>query len=76
MIVLLPKKYTSRIVLQNSELTAKYQHPLVQIGQKIPEGLDLQMGVPVQNKLSVCDRAEDVKCRSRLNRKRKRIGHL
>ena len=46
-VVLLPKKYTSRIVLQNSELTAKYQHPLVQIGQKIPEGLDLQMGVPV-----------------------------
>ena len=41
----MPQKYTSRIVLQNSELTAKYQHPLVQIGQKIPEGLDLQMGV-------------------------------
>ena len=40
-------KNTSKIVLQNSELTAKYQHPLVQIGQKIPEGLDLQMGVPV-----------------------------
>ena len=39
--------YTSRIVPQNSELTAKYQHPLVQMGQKIPEGLDLQMGVPL-----------------------------
>ena len=32
---------------QNSELTAKYQHPLVQIDQKIPEGLDLQIGAPV-----------------------------
>ena len=46
-LISLPQKYTSRIVLQNSELTAKYQHPLVQIGQKIPEGLVLQMGVPV-----------------------------
>ena len=45
--ILLPPKYTSKIVLQNSELTAKYQHPLDQIGQNIPEGLDLQMGVPV-----------------------------
>ena len=52
-LISLPQKYTSRIVLQNSELTAKYQHPLVQIGQKIPEGLVLQMGVPVKNKLSV-----------------------
>ena len=43
----LSKKHTGRIVLQNSDLTAKYQHTLVQIGQKIPEGLDLQMGVPV-----------------------------
>ena len=43
----LPKKYTSKIVLLKSELTAKYQLPLVQFGQKIPEGLDLEMAVPV-----------------------------
>ena len=40
-------KNTSNIVFLNYYLTAKYQLPLVQISQKIPEGLDLKMGMPV-----------------------------
>ena len=50
---ILLKNYTSSIVLENCCITAKYQPPLVQNGQKIPVGLDLKTGVPVKKKLSV-----------------------